>query len=435
MRMAPRDKALADARLKRLKTGLTNAALVIVSLTITYFVSEYVFFRHVLPHVAMDLREYVPDRAEIYLQNSKAAYIPHDYIALIGDSHAQGAGDWLWSVGYKNDRPYHSAHVIRDLAGKDVITLGRGGAGSAEALVLRVSRILGESDCYMFPPLERPRQFFIYFYEGNDIYDNSRALRRALRAGGPDLPASLDRVLEYDYGAQGRCYGHLGDMMNNMASYLVVDTMTKFRDYVARLLVRTASAERQVTDPIAVNDKVLPPASNRVLIGGLAVRTPELQIPPANLTDRQLDDGVAVYDRSLAWFRRHFPDTPATVVYIPSPAASYRHASDDVVARDFTHRFLPDASSATGEGPSFAVSRVYEYSQRLCQRIRAVSLQQGVSFIDIRPAFRQAGARQAMHGPTDWNHPNEAGYRLLGAIVAEHVNDRPAASCDDSWPS
>lgn len=105
------------------------------------------------------------------------------------------------------------------------------------------------------------------------------------------------------------------------------------------------------------------------MIGGATVRTPALQIPPANLTDRQLEDGIAVYERSLAWLRRHFPDVPVTVVYIPSPAASYRHAADEVLAKDFTHRFL-----------------------------------------------------------------HEAGYRLLGAIVAEHLDDRPADRCDDAWP-
>ncbi|MGZ9092807.1 MAG: hypothetical protein ACXW3T_14800, partial [Rhodoplanes sp.] len=334
MSMAPRDKALADVRRKRFKTGLTNAALVLVSLAITYFVSEYLFFRHILPHVAMDLRAHVPDRAEIYLQNAKAGYVPRDYIALIGDSHAQGAGDWLWSVGYKNDRPYHSANVIRDLAGKDVITLGRGGAGSAEALVLRVSRILGESECYLFPPIELPRRFFIYFYEGNDIYDNSRALRRALRAGGPDLTASLDRVLEHDYGAQWRCYGHLGGMIHSMASYLVVDTMTRFRAYMARLLVRSASAESRPTGLSAVSDEVAPATDNRVLIGGVAVRTPELQIPPANLTDRQLDDGIAVYERSLAWLRRLVPGSSSGNGSVRN---SRPRADDQAAGRDVRH--------------------------------------------------------------------------------------------------
>ena len=438
MSKAPRDKASADARMQRVKIGLTNAALVIVTLAVTYFVSEYVFFRHVLPHVTKDLRAYVPDRAEVYLQNAKAGYSPHDYITLLGDSYAQGAGDWLWSVGYRNDRPYHSANVIHDVSGKDVITLGRGGAGSPEAIVLRVSRVLGEADCYIFPPLEQPRQFFIYFYEGNDIYDNSRAVRRALRAGGPNLQASLDWVLEHDYGAQGRCYAQLSEMMGSMASYLAVDTMTKVRQYVTQLLVKTAAAEHQVAPSTssAANGKGAP-APNSVLIAGAPVSTPELQIPPVNLTDRQLDDGVAVFDRSLAWLRRHFPNTPTTVVYIPSPAASYRHAGPSVTAKDFTHRFLPDASgsSTTAQRPSFPVSAVYAYSQRLCQKIRDASLKEGVSFVDLRSAFRQAGVRQAVHGPTDWNHPNEAGYRLLGAVVAKHLHDHPTDACDDSWPS
>ncbi|MEZ5888975.1 MAG: SGNH/GDSL hydrolase family protein [Xanthobacteraceae bacterium] len=451
---APRDKALAEGRGQRLKAGLTNAALVIAALAVAYLVSEYVFFRHVLPHVTKDLRAYVPDRAEIYLQNAKAGYSPHDYVTLIGDSYAQGAGDWLWSVGYRNDRPYHSANVIRDLSGKDVITLGRGGAGSPEAIVLRVSRVLGEANCYIFPPLEPPRQFFIYFYEGNDIYDNSRAVKSALRAGGANLQAGLDWVLDHDYGAQGRCYAQLSEMMGAMASFLAVDTMRKVRQYVTQLLVKTAAAEHRAAPatpsgksdksppaaaPSGANDKSPPAAAppNSVLIAGAAVRAPELQIPPVNLTDRQLDDGVAVFDRSLAWFRRHFPNTPTTVVYIPSPAASYRHAGASVTAKDFTHHFLPDTngSSATAQGPPFPVSQVYASSQRLCEKIRDASLKEGVSFVDLRPAFRQAGARQAIHGPTDWNHPNETGYRLLGAVVTKHLLDHPTDACDDSWPS
>lgn len=456
MSKAPRDKASADARVQRLKIGLANAALVIVALAITYFVSEYVFFRHVLPHVTKDLRAYVPDRAEVYLQNAKAGYSPHDYITLIGDSYAQGAGDWLWSIGFSNDKPYHSANVIHDLSGKDVITLGRGGAGSPEAMALRVSRVLGEADCYIFPPLEQPRRFFIYFYEGNDIYDNSRAVRRALKRGGPDLRANLDWVLEYDYGAQGRCYAQLSEMMGSMASFLAVDTMMKVRQYVTHLLVKPAAAQRQAvagapsaaavpsaagtpdapSASTAAHDKS-PPAPNSVLVAGAAVRAPELQIPPANLSERQLDEGVLVFDRSLAWFRRHFPNTPTTVVYIPSPAAVYRHAGASVTAKDFGHHFRPDpgADGAAPQGPSFPVTEVYASSQRLCEKIRAASLQQGASFIDLRPTFRQAGARQAIHGPTDWNHPNEAGYRLLGAIVAKHLADHPTDTCDDFWRS
>jgi len=225
----PPKRAVAGGRYARLKTGLTNVALVVVSLAITYFVAEYAFFSYALPHLSMNLRPHLPDRADFYLQNSKTAYIPHTYIALIGDSYAQGMGDWLLSVGGKNDRPYHSANVIHDLTGRDVVTFGRAAAGSAEALVLRVTRILGDSYCYLFAPIETPKEFFIYVYEGNDIYENNRLLELLPKQVGSEPRATIDRFLERNYGsiAQWRCHGHLGDTIFRMARFLVRDAFAK----------------------------------------------------------------------------------------------------------------------------------------------------------------------------------------------------------------
>jgi GDSL-like Lipase/Acylhydrolase family len=403
------------ARGKRIRNGLANAALVTLSLGITYLAAEYAFFRHGLPYVSMNLRPHLPDRADFYLQNSKADHVPRDYIALIGDSYAQGMGDWLLSVGGKNDQPYHSANVVRELTGKDVVSFGRAAAGSAEAMVLRVTRILGDSYCYLFPPIERPKRFFIYFYGGNDIYDNHRLMQRALKKGDSDPGASVDRFLEQEYGSVSpwRCHGHLGDMIYRMARFLI-------RDYFA---------QHRTID--------LPPTSNKVLIANKATGTPELQTPPVNLTESQIDEGVLVYERALAWLRRNFPDVPTTVVYIPAPAATYRHAGPEVVAKDV---YLPEQSKASGrevivDGPVFQVSSVYDHSQRVCEKIRGATLKSGVSFIDARPAFRREAARQPIHGPRDWNHPNETGYRLLGSLVANHVDDSPKYACDNTWPS
>jgi len=123
------------------------------------------------------------------------------------------------------------------------------------------------------------------------------------------------------------------------------------------------------------------------------------------------------------------------VVYIPSPASTYRQANPQVISKDV---FIPDESERAGrlvivDGRPFPSTGVYEHSQRICEKIRAATLPQGVGFIDARPVMRQAGAAQAIHGPRDWNHPNERGYRLLGKLVAEHINGHPADACDDSW--
>jgi hypothetical protein len=80
------------------------------------------------------------------------------------------------------------------------------------------------------------------------------------------------------------------------------------------------------------------------------------------------------------------------------------------------------------------VSAVYARSQRICEGIRAASLANQAGFVDSRPALRAAGARTPVHGPRDWKHLNETGYRLLGALVAGHLDDHPADACDDRWP-
>ena len=77
----------------RFKTHLANTALVAVSLLLTYFVAEFVFFRVLLPSMPLQLRPHLPDVADVLVQNSKSSFVPHDYISLLGDSHAEGIGD------------------------------------------------------------------------------------------------------------------------------------------------------------------------------------------------------------------------------------------------------------------------------------------------------------------------------------------------------
>ncbi len=403
----------ATGNTSKLKEGLINTSLVLGSLIVFYLIAELIFFRLLLPHVSLYLRPHLPDRADFFLQKSKAGYVPHDYIALVGDSYAQGMGDWLLSIGGKSDLPYHSADVLHELLGNDVASFGRAAAGSAEAMVLRVTRIYGDADCYLFPPVEKPKHFLIYFYEGNDIDDNYRLLQHDIRLAGADIRPSIDKFLDNEYGlvSSWRCHGHFGDMIFRLTRFVI-------RDYFA---------DHHVID--------LPPV-NRIMIAGVPTGTPELQVPSVGLDDTAMGAGFVVYERSLAWFRRKFPDVPTTVVYIPSPASLYRHAESEVIAKDV---YLPAMNQArighpvVIDGPRFAVSAIYANSQKVCEKIRKMSLDQGTEFIDPRPILRKAAAERPLHGPRDWNHFNETGYRLLGTLLAARIGEHPTDACDDRW--
>ena len=400
----------------RLKNAAANIALVVASTVITYLILEVVFFRLMLPDLPLQYRVYLPDRADFFLQLSKSQYVPKNYIALVGDSYAQGMGDWLLSLGFKSSQPYHSADVIHEQLGRDVVSLGRARSGSAEALVLRVARVFNDSYCYLFPHIETPKRFLVYFYEGNDIDDNYLLLQHYIRADwSSPLAPQIDAFLENQYGATSswRCHGHLGD------------TIWKMIQFHARFGLH----------PDAHYNIGPVPPTNHILINGAPVNARELGAGAIVMNDKQIDDGVLVYDRSLAWFQQRFPGVPVTLVYIAAPGAIYRHAGATVQAGEY---YDPKDQPTIGHehwtfGGNFPAAAMYAVSQKICERIRKVTLAHHIGFIDTRPAFRKAAATVPLHGPRDWGHLNEAGYRLLGSILAGRIDEPAADACDDRW--
>jgi hypothetical protein len=84
-------------------------------------------------------------------------------------------------------------------------------------------------------------------------------------------------------------------------------------------------------------------------------------------------------------------------------------------------------------GMVFPVVAVYAKSQEICEKIREVSIAQGIGFIDTRPALRAAASARPLHGPRDWNHLNESGYRALGTYLARQIAAPASDHCDDRW--
>jgi hypothetical protein len=397
--------------LKKLRHFCANAALSVVSFLLTYLVCELLFFRLLLPSMSYNIRPHLPDRADFFMQNSKSRYVPHDYIALLGDSYAAGVGDWLLAGGGIADKPYHSANVIHDLTGRDVASFGRVNIGSAQAMVQRVARILDDDGCYLFPEIETPARFVVYFYEGNDFADNYELLLNDVKPHGGELGArvgaQVDAFLRDRYARPSRwaCHGHFGDMLWRMGRYAV--------KYAGR-------------PPPAVID--LPATINPVVLGGATRMAGDFQAPPLLMSETEIGAAVTVYARSLAWLRGRFPAVPIMVVYVPSAPSVYRHGGDTVTLKQV---FAPGDPA----GPTFkyglkaSPAAIYAVSETACSAIRDAT-PEGVAFIDARPAFRKVAATAFLHGPRDWNHPNELGYRTLGALVAARLEQRTHDACD-----
>src|SRR3954468_18998624 len=205
------------------RAALGNALLLIISVGATYLVASFVIFRFLLPHLSLNLHPHFPDIAEIFAETSKGGTEPGDYIALLGDSYAEGQGDGLLAAGGDRARSVHSAHVLHRLTGRDVVSLGLGGAGSVQAMVRQPARIL-MGDCFLYPRLDPPRQIFVYVYEGNDLEENGYIAGR-VAAEGAVTRETIARYVAGHYGTppRFRCFTDLGETALKMVHFLITN--------------------------------------------------------------------------------------------------------------------------------------------------------------------------------------------------------------------
>jgi hypothetical protein len=386
-----------------LKAMAVNSVLVLVACVIGYLLIEIVYFRVILPTSPPGLSTYLPETADIIAQNSKSGPVPHDYIAILGDSYAKGIGDWMLEAADNRALPFHSANVIHDRMRRDVASFGRTDIGSADALVRTPTHLLEGGNCILFPHIDDPASIVVYFYEGNDIRDNLLFLTKVNATYGGTDSARIDRYLSEVYAAfsRWRCHLHLGDM---------VARTVKLRYYVLRYGPRFADANK-----VQVNS---------LRMAGRTATAPYLEGPAVNASAEQIADGVRVFDRSLAWLRRRFVDIPVTVVYIPGGLSIYQFAGEKAFSYS---RALAGNSQPFGEVP---VAMIERNSALMCDMIRQASVDHGAGFIDARPPLRDAARTQFVHGPRDWFHLNRAGYTILGNLVADRLS-HPDATLDD----
>jgi hypothetical protein len=154
---------------------------------------------------------------------------------------------------------------------------------------------------------------------------------------------------------------------------------------------------------------------NTFVVADKNAATPAVLGPALAVTPADIRTAITVLDRSLAWLRRRFAGAPITVVYVPSPLATYRLGAPDV-----TYLMIDDTGYHDRETDA---ARVAANSDQLCGLARDVAARQGTGFIDARPALRAAAATRSIHGPIDWLHFNHSGYKAFGELLAQRLAD------------
>lgn len=386
---------------------LTTLLLPLASVTLVYLLAEFVFFPFLLDRLPPNLYNFMPRELRVLGQTSKAGLLPAPgYLAIAGDSYAQGKGDWFIANGYDRNSRFQATHLLHDALGVDCLTFGRSGASSWDGLVLEPLQIYNRLN-RLGLKLPQPGAMLLYFYEGNDVYDNKRFLYDHLDSEHVDRPQTPEQYRDFlellvrKYASGGSREPGDGLIFGNMILRLL-------RDSVYYPLTRNIVDP----DPLRAPGKI-----NRIVLDSGIVPVPDkLQGPPVNFSPDMLDSSTIMFQQAALSIRDHFPKTRMFIVYVPSPLSCYSWEGDTV--------------SEERESQPVSRQEILLVSQALAGSIRDFAARNGFGFVDTRPELREEAAHTLLHGPRDWDHFNRAGYETFTKAIIDAAGPQLRAATE-----
>jgi len=348
----------------------------------------------------------------------------------VGDSYAVGAGDWLEGVrgtSFLGSPSYSPAHLINEKLGIDVVSFGQGGVGSFGGIwkepITQFLHINSVKNYHLSPP----RNVLVFFYEGNDIYDNVGFLRKKLfsiKKGSLKEKIKLDEVLAFlnrefqnvlsdDYG--GSFWKNMlftrsifKGVLNLVEEWVSSNKRKKINFSYPKTPINIAWInKKQVSLPMHLQASPLfgVKEPDRKL-----AQTRQLtnQIEEFHITEEEYKLGLFIFEKALAMLAGFFPQADIKVIFIPSPLSSYQ-----IVSRRISYRGFMEFESFEEVGV------IMRRHTELCEAIRDISVVSKVSFLNTTKGLRKAASQEFIHGPTDWDHFNKKGYEALSTDIAE----------------
>ena len=408
---------------------LKNSALFLTSLFLILALGEWLFPK-TLGKLPLRLHGSIDKNLRILAQSSKKSTLPYEYIAIVGDSYAVGAGDWLEEIrgtSFFGSPDYSPAHLIHKKTGIDVVSFGQGCVGSFGGIwkepITQFSHINSVKKYHLSPP----KYLLVFFYEGNDIYDNVYFLRKKLlsiKKGSlkkkielNEVSAFLNRefqnVLSDDNG--GSFWKNMlftrsifKGVLNLVEEWVPSNKSQKNYFSYPKTPINIAWIDKkQVSLPMHLQASPLFGVKESDRILGQKRKLTN-QIEEFHITEGEYKLGLFVFEQALAMLAGFFPQTDIKVIFIPSPLSSYHLTSQKVSYRGYM------------EFENFEdVGVIKRRHAELCKAIRGISVVRKVSFLNTTKSLRKVASQEFIHGPIDWDHFNKGGYEALSTDIAE----------------
>ncbi len=356
----------------------------------------------------MRQQQSIPEPIQTLCEVSKKSTMPHNYILLLGDSNADGWGDWGQGNDVDKNEPYGAHDLIYQMTGIDTIECGFAGGSPLETLIRKpINRYRYLRKTWLYK-IEDPQHVLFLFYEGNDLRDNLNRFRKDKLF---ETPLDFKRVYNERY-----FRSYLETIVpKSDALYYDVRRFRWSYNFVSFRFIKEMARRRffeKFPKMETGTNTLAEPGTNAMMIDGEKVFIPRGDFAGVpNLNEEDFKLSVYMTGECLDVIKDFFPRSKFTIVYIPAPITSYEIISDLVTVKKegLADTVVEDTKA------------VFERSDKVFGAIQKLAEERKMAVIDVRPYFRKAATKRGLlHGTRDVNHLSKAGYtELAKAIVAE----------------
>lgn len=376
-----------------IKGTAINTCIVVISCLLTLFFIEKIFLNglHLLP---LKHHVHLPEYIQPLAQPSKQGTIPKEYILLLGDSYAKGYGDWLYDSNHNTNPAFHSGDIIASESHRDLITIGKSGAGSIRGLVYQPAAFSGTTARAKFD-IPAPKDVLIYFYEGNDLNNN------IAEAHNLDIKIEKEQSL---IDIEGTLNNYYGQVYENY--YSKNEECTKYLSKCFFMSILNSKIEDYTLKKWQSDNGNL----NYVKLEKGIIPIPDrLQSPAMELSDNELNFTLRVFEASLKTIIGKIPEAKFKIIYVPSPLTSYSYANNSVSIEVYQNG--NEVQRSLDVWPRSAV---------IARRIETIAIRNNVTFLNATSGIQELGGNNIIHGPKDWYHFNRKGYERLAKVILDN---------------
>jgi len=405
---------------QKFKNYILNFLTLIISILLCLLIVNIIF-------INISNQKYFPRALANSLSNILLTFYPDtydsnnltDYVAILGDSYSQGAGD-----AYLNGTDdYSLAHHLHNNFNKSYLNFGRGGYGSISAasnliLVNKLSNLPN-----LIEDLEKPKSIIFMFYEGNDLEENifeynslkkmdenvsdfvTRRIKENIHLNNSDKLSNTFPLLISIKKIYSHFSWHMSSLINkiseaenfNQSISLIIDRIKKLFGYTVVLNKPEINTETYINS--IPNHKVK--------------NVQPLQSAAVVLSDEEILISLEVFFESIRYIKKWSKIENIIILYIPSPISLYRWSEP------ITYEFKNSKTGIISDIKKTSNEKNKSNSSFIRNKINVFSKNNNLLFLDVTNNLIQKSETTILHGPLDWRHFNYEGYKYISTFIKE----------------